>query len=440
MPYAWEHLTRAEKAAILHSIADGGAPAPSPRVVELSWQDRCNIDCFFCSTAEIRAGNFELSRERLERLFAEMAALGVRGVRLMGGGEPLFRKDAESLIRSLGEHGLRIADVTTNGVLLSEPVVRALYAAGCDEICISLNTADPDSYAAMMRTTSRNYGRVLENVRRAAAIKREVGADCRLRLQFLIYQDNYRDLPRMADVFRESGADTFWLNGLYPVRPMPTMSEDDVAEMLRLYEAVLAEDYFEHLEKFSFWEQSIADRIDASTRAVFSRAPLARRARIKLRHTLTAGARREAESARLHEFCLVGWYSMTVNANGDAVTCCILQDHKTAVLGNVHAASLAEIWNGSAFARFRAELREIMARRGSIAAGDFGRSCVVEPLCAQKDACPNRSYYWANDLAFRREFHRMVEALPRPEGEAFAQLTGGNPRQAPARLPALPVR
>jgi molybdenum cofactor biosynthesis enzyme MoaA len=68
-------------------------PASARR--RLSWQDRCNIDCFFCSTAEIRAGNFELSRERLENLFAEMAALGVRGVRLMGGGEPLFRKDAD---------------------------------------------------------------------------------------------------------------------------------------------------------------------------------------------------------------------------------------------------------------------------------------------------------------------------------------------------------
>jgi len=439
VPYAWEQLTPAEKAAILRSIADAGAPVPPPRVVELSWQDRCNIDCFFCSTAEIRAGNFELSRERLEELFAEMEALGIRGVRLMGGGEPLFRKDAEPLIRSLGAHGLRIADVTTNGVLLTEPVVRALYAAGCDEICVSLNAADPDSYAAMMRTTPRNYGRVLENVRRAAAIKREVGAACRLRLQFLIYQDNYRQLPRMAEVFRESGADTFWLNGLYPVRPMPTMSENDVAEMLRLYEGVLAEDYFEHLEKFSFWEQAIADRIDASTRAVFARAPLARRARIKLRHLLTAGARREAESARLHEFCLVGWYSATVNANGDAVTCCILQDHKTAVLGSVHSASLSAIWNGPAFARFRAELREIMARRGAIPAGDFAHSCVIEPLCAQKDACPNRSYYWAGDLAFRRDFHRMVEALPAPEGEPFAGLTGGTPR-LPVRQPALPVR
>lgn len=442
MAYAWERLTPDEKAAILRSIADDGAPPPPPRVVELSWQDRCNIDCFFCSTAEIRSGNFALPTERLETLFSEMAALGVKGVRLMGGGEPLFRKDAEALIRRLGEHGLRVADVTTNGVLLTEPVVRALYATGCDEICVSLNAATPESYAAMMQTTPKNFGRVLENVRRAAAWKRETGAQCRIRLQFLIYQDNYRHLPEMLRVFRESGADTFWLNGLYPVRPMPTMSETEIAEMLRLYEELLAEDYFERLERFSFWERAIADRIDASTRAVFARAPLARRARIKLRGLASSGARRAAEAARLHEFCLVGWYSLTVNANGDVVTCCILQDHKTAVLGSIHRGSLAEIWSGPAYERFRRELREIMARRGAV--DDFGHACTVEGVCAQKDACPNRSYYWSDDLDFRRDFHRAVEAMPRPapatESPAFSAIPGGSPRLPVARAPALPVR
>ena len=107
MAYSWERLTAEEKAAILGARSRGG-PAPAPRVVEISWQDRCNIDCFFCSTAEIRAGNFALSRERLLALFDEMQAMGVRAVRLMGGGEPLFRKDAAELIGELGARGLRI--------------------------------------------------------------------------------------------------------------------------------------------------------------------------------------------------------------------------------------------------------------------------------------------------------------------------------------------
>jgi MoaA/NifB/PqqE/SkfB family radical SAM enzyme len=428
--YSWERLTGEEKAAILASVAGGPTRQP-PRVVEISWQDRCNIDCFFCSTSEIRAGNFELSGRRLEALFDEMREMGVKGVRLMGGGEPLFRKDAAALITALGARGLRITDVTTNGVLLTEPVVRALYAAGCDEICVSLNAGDARSYAAMMQTTAKNFDRVVENIRRAAAIKLETGSDTLLRVQFLVYKENYRQLPEMYRLFRGTGADRFWLNGLYPVRPMPMMGEEDIAQMLLAYEEVLAQDYFERLERFSFWEKSIADRIDASTQKVFKRAPLARRARVKLRHLFDREGRRARSVSGLHEFCLVGWYSMTLNANGDAVTCCILQDHPTAVLGSIHQASLGEIWFGGAYERFRAELAEIMARRGAVA--DFSRSCAVESVCAEKGACPTRSYYWAGDADFRRKFHRVVEAMPVPAGSAFATLPG-----SPA--PRLPVR
>ena len=429
MAYSWERLDDGEKDAILAAIRRPGVAAPPPRVVEISWQDRCNIDCFFCSTSEIRAGNFELSRDRLEALFDEMRAMGTRAVRLMGGGEPLFRKDAAELIRAIGARGLRITDVTTNGVLLTEPVLRALYETGCDEICVSLNAGDARSYGAMMQTTPKNFDRVVDNVRRAAALKRETGAATLVKVQFLVYKENFRQLPEMYRLFRETGADRFWLNGLYPVRPMPTMSDADVDEMLAAYETVLAEDYFERLERFSFWEKSIAHRIDEATRRVFERAPLARRARVKLRHLFNARGRRARAVSGLHEFCLVGWYSMTLNANGDAVTCCILQDHPSAVLGSIHSSSLPEIWHGEPYERFRAELSEIMARRGEVS--DFTRSCAVEGVCAEKGACPTRSYYWEDDAPFRRRFHEVVEGMPRPAGEPFATLGGS----AGPRLP-----
>jgi MoaA/NifB/PqqE/SkfB family radical SAM enzyme len=431
--YAWDRLDAGEKAALLEAVS-GRGPAPPPRVVEISWQDRCNIDCFFCSTSEIRAGNYELSSARLETLFDEMRTLGVKGVRLMGGGEPLFRKDAAALIAALGRRGLRVTDVTTNGVLLTEPVVRALFAAGCDEICVSLNTAEASSYAAMMQTAGRNFDRVVENIRRAAALKRETGADCQIKVQFLVYKENYRQLPEMLRLFRESGADRFWLNGLYPMKPMPAMSDADVDEMLELYEQVLAQDYFETLERFSFWERAIAERIAASERRVFASAPLSRRARVKWRHLFDARARQAREADGLHEFCLIGWYGMTLNANGDAVTCCILQDH---VLGNVLERPLAEVWNGAAYERFRGELREIMARRGRV--DDFGHARSVAPVCAEKGACPARSHYWSSDLIFRRQFHGRVEAMTAAPGAPFATLPGGAQARRPM-LPVVPVR
>jgi molybdenum cofactor biosynthesis enzyme MoaA len=409
MAYSWQRVTPPEKRAILEAIR--GGPAPPPRVVEISWQDRCNIDCFFCSTAEMRAGNSALPAERLLPLFDELAALGVRAVRLTGGGEPLFRRDAADLIREIGRRGMRISDVTTNAVLLTEPVLRALYETGCDELHVSINTAEAASYAAMMQTSARNFDRVVENVKLAARLKRETRADCAIRLQFLVYRDNYRQIPRMHALFRETGADRFWFNGLFPVRPMPAMSGAEIAEMLELYESVLADDLFERLTGFSFWERDVSERIAQATRRALARAPLSRRIAARARRA-ARGDRESPSLAALHEFCLVGWYSTAVNANGDVVACCILQDRKSAVLGNLHGATLSEIWNGAAYERFRGELRAIMAARGAVLPPG---ACVVEDVCVKKGDCPNRSFYWAADAPFRKKFHRIVDAMPAPE-------------------------
>jgi radical SAM protein with 4Fe4S-binding SPASM domain len=436
MAYAWEDLGEAEKSSILESIA-GGGPPPSPRVVELFWQDRCNIDCFFCSTAEVRAGGFAIPEDRLISLFDEMQDLGVRGVRLSGGGEPLFRNDAARLIEAIGRRGMRITDLTTNGVLLSESTARVLFAAGCDQITVSLNTADRGSYASMMRTAPKNFDRVVENVRQAVRVRNQMRADCPVRLQFLIYRDNFRQIPEMYRLFLESGADHFWLNGLYPVTPMPLMTDEEVGEMLGLYEEVLAKDLFDRLETFSFWERRIEERIAESTRKVFQRAPLWRRAHVKWRQVADRRGRERAAASHLHEFCLIGWYSTTINANGDVVACCILQDRKNAVLGNIHRNTLSEIWHGPAYERFRSELREIMARRGSVQ--DFGNACVVEEVCARKGACPNRSFYWGDDPPFRRRFHDLVERMPAATDEPFSAAGGSAAQTAPLRLPAYPA-
>ena len=69
-----------------------------------------------------------------------------------------------------------------------------------------------------------------------------------------------------------------------------------------------------------------------------------------------------------------------------------------------------------------------MARRGAVG-DDWTHSCAVESVCAEKGACPTRSFYWAADLDFRREFHRIVE------GDA-----GARAARRSRRCPARPAR
>ena len=432
MAYSWERLTEEEKGAILASHR-GSARAPAAEASSRSpGRTAATSTASSARPSEIRAGNFELSGERLEKLFDEMRDLGVRGVRLMGGGEPLFRKDAAALIAAIGSRGLRITDVTTNGVLLTEPVVRALYAAGCDEICVSLNAGDARSYAAMMQTTGKNFDRVVENVRRGGAIKRETGSPTTLRVQFLVYKDNFRQLPEMYRLFRETGADRFWLNGLYPVRPMPTMTEADVAEMLLAYEEVLAQDYFERLERFSFWENVDRRAHRGLDRARCSqRAPLARRARVKLRQLCrrgrTAGARGR-RPPRVLPRRLVLDDAQRQRRRGD-----LLHPPGPPDRGPRQHPPFEP--RGDLVRRaVRALPRRACRDHGAPRRGRrrFEHGCAVEGVCAEKGACPTRSYYWSDDAAFRRRFHELVEAMPRPEGAPFAKVAPVSPS---ARLP-----
>ena len=132
---------------------------------------------------------------------------------------------------------------------------------------------------------------------------------------------------------------------------------------------------------------------------------------------------------------------MTVNASGDAVTCCILQDHKSSVLGNVHSQTLQEIWAGR---RLRTFSRASCARswRAAARSGISRARCSVEGICAQKDVCPNRSYYWSDDLDFRRQFppdRRGAAPCPRARRSRRFRAAGQD-SVPPITLPPLPVR
>src|SRR3546814_16732323 len=80
--------------------------------------------------------------------------MGVRKLRLTGG-EPLVRRNVMSLFRGLGRH---IADgnldeltVTTNASLLAR-FANELYDCGVRRLTVSLDTLDPEQFAAIPRT------------------------------------------------------------------------------------------------------------------------------------------------------------------------------------------------------------------------------------------------------------------------------------------------
>jgi cyclic pyranopterin phosphate synthase len=110
-----------------------------------------------------------LTFEEIARFVEIVAPLGVDKIRLTGG-EPLVRRDVETLVAMLAPlDGLRDLTLTTNGSLLVRKA-QALKEAGLQRITVSLDSLDNDVFKAM-----NDVGFPVERVLEGIEAAREAG-------------------------------------------------------------------------------------------------------------------------------------------------------------------------------------------------------------------------------------------------------------------------
>jgi cyclic pyranopterin phosphate synthase len=124
------------------------------RDLRVSVTDRCNFRCVYCMPKEVFGRDYRflpraelLTFEEIERAARVFAGLGVEKIRITGG-EPLVRRDVETLVSMLARiDGLDLT-LTTNGALLAGKA-RALKDAGLSRVSVSLDSLDDDVFRAM---------------------------------------------------------------------------------------------------------------------------------------------------------------------------------------------------------------------------------------------------------------------------------------------------
>ncbi len=142
----------------------GAAISPSRAMIDsfgrhityarLSVTDRCDLRCLYCmaETMTFEPPEMVLRSGELIHLSRLLVERGVRRIRLTGG-EPLVRRDIESIVNGIGAligDGLDELTLTTNATQLSRHAAM-LHAAGVRRVNISLDSLDPERFRTITR-------------------------------------------------------------------------------------------------------------------------------------------------------------------------------------------------------------------------------------------------------------------------------------------------
>jgi cyclic pyranopterin phosphate synthase len=141
----------------MDSHEHGGTPLDAlgrpQRSLRISVTDRCNLRCAYCMPEReytwLERSDL-LSFEEIAELVDAFGDVGVDKLRLTGG-EPLLRRDLESLIELLAARaGLRELAMTSNGVQLAGRAA-GLRRAGLARLTVSLDTLRPEVFRELTR-------------------------------------------------------------------------------------------------------------------------------------------------------------------------------------------------------------------------------------------------------------------------------------------------
>jgi cyclic pyranopterin phosphate synthase len=175
------------------------------RDLRISVTDMCNFRCVYCMPKEIFGRGYQflpkadlLTYEELQRLVRIFVGLGAEKVRLTGG-EPLMRRQLETLIGMLAAIDDVDLTLTTNGSLLAEKA-QALKDAGLKRITVSLDSLDDAVFRKM-----NDVDFPVEKVIRAMDRAHEVGLRP-VKVNMVVKRGMNEDsIVPMAAFFRERG-------------------------------------------------------------------------------------------------------------------------------------------------------------------------------------------------------------------------------------------
>jgi MoaA/NifB/PqqE/SkfB family radical SAM enzyme len=307
-----------------------------PVCLYLEVTNRCNLLCTTCPRtyeeleppADMRWDLFTSSVDQVPAL--------ARAV-LHGVGEPMLVANLPQMVRYLKDRGVYVL-FNTNGTVLSERHGRALIDAGLDELRVSLDASNRESFKAVR---GRDYfGRIVRNVRAFRELQeRERHTRPQVSVWLTGLKETVEQLPEFVKVAAEIGVKEVYLQRL-------VFFAESAIGKARPDQAL-----FERLTQEEAVYLKRAEELARSLGVTFSASGAASEPGLSLKGSGDGSP---------WSLCRRPWSLMYFTANGRALPCCIApfsqHGYDNYTLGQAGQQSLQDIWNGPAYQDFRAAL------------------------------------------------------------------------------------
>ena len=176
-----------------------------PLYVEISPYGGCNHRCDFCALDFMGYKNIAIDIDIMKKMFDSMANKGVKSVMFAGEGEPLLHPHLDQAVEYATQLGIDTS-LTTNFVPFKEKKIE-VFVRDCKWIKVSLNAGSRQNYAKIHQTQEEDYDRVIENLQKAVALKKEHDYSCTIGIQMVLLPENKDEAVSLAKTAKSIGVD-----------------------------------------------------------------------------------------------------------------------------------------------------------------------------------------------------------------------------------------
>jgi MoaA/NifB/PqqE/SkfB family radical SAM enzyme len=168
-----------------------------------------------------------------------------------GGLEPLLSPSLLEILKSGVRRKLKV-NLYTNGIALDNAkIIRQLVKI--HKVRVSLNAADRKSYSEIMGVDK--FGRVIENLKKLVEIKRKTKSKVNVGAGFVVFQQNYKSIPKLLTLAQELKLDFLDLRAVESIS-MKDFNEEQKAELRSILNEVRQKKL---LNEYGTMSVSIAD-------------------------------------------------------------------------------------------------------------------------------------------------------------------------------------